>query len=177
MRIAFCGTHRTGKTTLVEAVSSLLPGYEVIDEPYRALEEAGHEFSDPPSVEDFEAQLRMSIELVTRAPANALLDRCPLDFVAYAQALDEDFDVDDWRDAIGDAMPRLDLLVVVPIETPDRIALPAHEDARRRVDRRLQELTLDDAWGLEVETLEVTGRLDDRVALVMRAYHRHSQRA
>ena len=58
MRVAFSGTHRTGKTTLVEAVSNLMPTYEVVDEPYRVLEESGYELSDPPSVEDYEQQLR-----------------------------------------------------------------------------------------------------------------------
>src|SRR5215471_6706048 len=96
MRIAISGAHRTGKTTLVAALSELLPAYEVVDEPYRVLEEYGHEFSDPPSVEDFEQQLRTSIELVSAAPADALLDRCPLDFIAYLQAIDDDFDIDDW---------------------------------------------------------------------------------
>jgi hypothetical protein len=168
MRVAFSGTHRTGKTTLVAAVSELAPTYEVIDEPYRVLEESGHEFSDPPSVEDFEQQLRTSIELVMAAPAHALLDRCPLDFVAYLEAIDPAFEIDNWLDEIRDAIAHLDLIIFVPIEAPDRIAVPEHEDRglRRRVDQRLQELVLDDALNLDAAMLEVSGGLDERVRQV-----------
>jgi predicted ATPase len=167
VRIAFSGTHRTGKTTLVAAIADRLPGYHVFDEPYRVLEEAGYDFADPPSVEDYEEQLRTSIELVSAAPADALFDRCPLDVVAYLQAVDED--CDDWLDDIRDAMARIDLLVVVPIE--DRIPVPAHEDRRlrRRVDERLQRLVLDDPFGFEVATVEVSGSVAERVEQVARA--------
>ena len=168
MRIAFSGTHRTGKTTLVAAIADLVPGYHVVDEPYRVLEEAGYDFADPPSVEDYEEQLRTSIELLGDVPADALFDRCPLDVIAYLQALDN-FDIDDWLDDIRDAMARIDLLVVVPIE--DRIPVPAHEDRRlrRRVDERLQRLVLDDPFGFEVATVEVSGSLAERVEQVARA--------
>lgn len=174
MRVAFSGAHRTGKTTLVAAIAELVPAYAVIDEPYRVLEEAGHEFADPPSVEDFEQQLRTSLELLAAAPADALIDRGPLDLVAYLQTIDEDYEVDDWIDEIRDAMALVDLVVVVPIETPDRIAVGAHEDRRlrARVDERVQRLVLDDAFGFEVETLEVSGTLEARVRQVMRALRR-----
>jgi hypothetical protein len=171
VRVAFSGSHRTGKTALVAAVSDHVPGHEVIDEPYRVLEEAGHDFSDPPAAEDYEQQLRTSLELIAAAPADALLDRCPLDFVAYLQALDDDWDVGDWLDELRDATARLDLIVVVPIETPDRIAVAAHEDRRlrRRVDERLLGLVLDDPFGFDPVTLEVSGTLDERVRHVVRA--------
>ncbi len=171
MRVAFSGAHRTGKTTLVEAIANLVAGYHVVDEPYRVLEEAGYDFADPPSVEDFEQQLRTSIALLADARTDVLFDRCPLDLVGYLQALDDDFELDDWLDDLRDAMARLDLVVVVPIETPDRIAVPDHEDRRlrRRVDERLQRLALDDPFGFEVATLEVSGSLAERVEQVARA--------
>lgn len=171
MRIAFAGTHRTGKTTLIEAVAAQLPRYEIIEEPYRLLEEEGYEFSDPPTSEDFEAQLRRSFELIAEAPADALIDRSPLDLVAYLQALDEDFELDDWMDDLRTAMEALDLVVVLTIEAPDRIAVPSHEDKRlrRRVDERTQSLLLDDALGLGATCLEVTGTLEARIQQVLRA--------
>jgi predicted ATPase len=171
VRVAVSGSHRTGKTTLVEALSSLLPTYDVCDEPYRVLEDEGYEFADPPSVEDFERQLRHSIETLADAGANVLLDRCPLDFVAYLQELDEELDLEHWVDEIRSSLALLDLVVVVPIETPDRIAVAAHEDLRLRlrVDERLRVLALDDPHGFEVVTLEVSGGVDDRVRQVMRA--------
>jgi predicted ATPase len=171
MRVAFAGTHRTGKTTLLEAVHARLPAYDHVDEPYRWLEDEGHEFSDPPSTEDFERQLRRSFDSIAGSGARTLFDRCPLDLVAYLQATDEDFAIDDWLDEIRSGMAMLDLIVLVSIETPDRIAVPSHEDRRlrRRVDARLQTLLLDDPHGLGAEVLEVAGPLDHRVAQVMRA--------
>lgn len=171
MRVAISGTHRTGKTTLVGAICDLEPAYEVFQEPYHLLEEEGYEFADPPCAEDFERQLRRSIDILAAAPGDALFDRCPLDFVAYLQELADDFDVEDWLDDIRDRIELLDLIVVVPIEEPDRISVPAHEDRRlrRRVDERLRRLALDDLYGFEVATLEVTGGLEERIHQVMRA--------
>ena len=171
MRIAFAGTHRTGKTTLLEAVHARLSAYDHVDEPYRWLEDEGHEFSDPPSTEDYERQLRRSIDLIAGSGARTLFDRCPLDLVAYLQATDDDFAIADWLDDIRAGMAMLDLVVLVTIETPDRIGVPSHEDRRlrRRVDARLQTLLLDDPHGLDAEVLEVSGALDGRVAQVMRA--------
>ena len=171
MRIAFAGTHRTGKTTLLEAVHARLPAYQPVEEPYRWLEDEGHELSDPPSAEDFEHQLRRSIDSIAESGPRTLFDRCPLDLVAYLQAIDEDFAIADWLDDLGAGMAALDLVVLLSIETPDRIALPSHEDRRlrRRVDDRLRTLLLDDPYGLGTEVLEVAGTLDHRVAQVMRA--------
>lgn len=116
---------------------------------HRSLEEEGHELSDPPCVEDFERQLDRCLELIRAAPADALLDRCPLDFIAYLQTLGEHDALDERRDELRDVVGLLDLIVVVPIETPDRIALAPHEDARwrRRVDERLRTLFRFDAPG------------------------------
>jgi hypothetical protein len=162
MRIAFSGAHRTGKTTLIAAVAEQVPAYEVIDEPYWLLEEEGYELSDPPSIEDYERQLDRSIEALAAAPEDALLDRCPLDFIAYLQALDADVD-----DDVHDSLAVLDLVVVVQIETPDRIPVAAHEDRRlrRRVDERLRALV----EAFDVEILEVSGGLGERARQVMRA--------
>ena len=62
MRIAVSGTHRAGKSTLVEDLAARLRGYRIVDEPYHLLEEEGFELGDPPSMEDWLAQLRRSLE-------------------------------------------------------------------------------------------------------------------
>lgn len=172
MRVAFSGSHRTGKTSLIEALAASLPGYRVVDEPYALIEDDGYEFSDPPTVEDFERQLAQSVESIADAPANALLDRCPLDFVAYLQAIDDDATPE--LDELRDSLALLDLVVIVPIEEPDRIAVPAHEDRRlrRRMDQRLRALVLDDSHALDLTIVEVTGSIDDRVRQVRRAMQR-----
>lgn len=169
MRLAISGTHRTGKTTLLEALAGLLPSYDRIDEPYLLLEEEGHEFSDPPTVEDFERQLRCSLDTIAATHGDALIDRCPLDFVAYLRALDEDYDVEGWLPEIRVAMEALDLVVFLSIEAPDRIAVPAHEDRRlrRSVDALLRELVLEDPYGFETASVDVYGDIDARVRQVM----------
>ncbi|CAN5910724.1 hypothetical protein BH11MYX3_BH11MYX3_16190 [soil metagenome] len=174
MRVAFSGTHRVGKTTLIEAVSAVLPAYEVLDEPYRLLEDDGYEFADPPTAEDFERQLRCSIEITTRAPRDALLDRCPLDFLAYLDAIGAGRELEDWIDDVRGSLETIDLIVYVPIEANDRTALPSLEDQqlRRRVDEVLRGSVLEDQLGFELTAIEVFGTLDARVRLVRNAMNR-----
>lgn len=147
-----------------------MPGYGSVEEPYHLLEGEGYEFSDPPSADDFQRQLRRSIEAIEGSAGNTLFDRCPLDIVAYLLAMDDGFDVGEHLDAIDASMRTLDLVVVVSIEAPDRIAVPSHEDKRlrRRVDGLIQELLFDDPYGLSIQTLVVRGGLDQRLAQVMR---------
>jgi hypothetical protein len=65
-------------------------------------------------------------------------------------------------------MQTLDLVVFVPIEDPDRIGLPRHEDRENRqaVNDRLREL-LDAELGTAAEVLEVRGDVGARVDQVM----------
>lgn len=171
MRVAFSGTHRVGKTTLLDAVSEQLPGYATFEEPYRLLEDDGHELATPPTRDDFELQLRRSLEVLEDGRRDVLFDRCPIDFLGYLRALGEDFDVDEWLDEIREAMTSLDLIVFVTIEEPDRIALPSSEDRRLRrdVDGALQALLLDDPFSFGVPVVEVRGSVDARVSQVLDA--------
>lgn len=179
MRIAISGTHRVGKSTLIEALAEHLPAYRVIDEPYALLEEEGHELSDPPTIEDFEVQLGRSLEIAEDLPRDALVDRCPLDFLAYLRALDDEYDIDPWLDAVRDAMATFDLVVAVRIESPDRITVSSSEDRHLRsdVDMQIRALVLEDALGLGVEAIEVRGSVDDRVTDVRRAMSRAARSA
>lgn len=175
MRIAISGTHFSGKSTLVDFLSQKLTAYEVFEEPYFILEEAGIEFSDPPAIEDFEEQMECSVDLVKNSPESSLFDRSPIDFLAYAMAIseltNEDFDQDYWVSQIEDALSSIDVIVFTPIETPDRIKVPGSEDKELRslVDEKLRELVLEDSLGLlkKIKTLEVHGSLDDRVKMVL----------
>jgi predicted ATPase len=170
MRVAFSGTHRVGKTTLLEAVSERLPGYATYDEPYRLLEDEGYELS--PTVEDFERQLRRSLELLDDGRPDLLFDRCPIDFLAYLAALGED--IGDRIDDVRDAVSSLDLIVFVPIDEPDRIAVPADERTlRREVDELLQELLLDDPHALGIPVLEIRGSVAVRVSQVLDGIRSH----
>lgn len=167
MRIAFSGTHRVGKSTLLESVAEALPDHEQVDEPYHLLEEDELEFAHPPGVDDYVAQLRRSIGEIRRSGPDVLLDRSPADFVAYLLALGVDLSA--VLDRAATAMARLDLVVLVPIEEPDRVTLGSDEDPRlrRTVDHELTELLLDDTFGDDLDVLVVHGDLAARTAQVV----------
>ena len=173
MRIAVTGTHRVGKSTLIEALEDRLPAYRVVDEPYHLLEEEGHEFASPPSLEDFLEQLRRSLESIAEAEGerDVLFDRCPLDFLGYLLTHEESdaFDPGDWMARIRSSLQTLELVIFVPIEQRDRFRLPAHEDParRREVDEKLAWLLLDDPFGLGVEVLCVHGSGAARLTQVL----------
>lgn len=166
MRIAVSGAHRTGKTTLIEELGRSLPGHVIVDEPYHLLAEEGHEFAELPSLEDFELQLERSLRSVLESAADCLLDRCPCDLLAYLIAHEdsEAFAVDPWLPRVRDAMGRLDLVLFVPIEEPDRVTVSPsdHRRLRRRVDEELRDIVLEDRWDFGVPAIEVAGSPRER---------------
>lgn len=171
MRIAFSGTHRTGKSTLLELVAEQLPDHATVDEPYYLLEEEGHEAADPPTLEDFQAQLERSLDCLEEGADDVLFDRCPADVLTYL-ATHEDgdaFEIEPWQDRVKAAMETLDLVVFVPIEDPDRVAVPSHEDRAQRaaVHDQLEALLVDGELGCEVEVLRVEGSVRERLEQVM----------
>ncbi|WP_095979942.1 AAA family ATPase [Melittangium boletus] len=182
MRIAVTGTHRVGKSTLIEALGERLAEYRVVDEPYHLLEEDGYEFASPPCLEDFLEQLRHSMELLEdgEGARNVLFDRCPLDFLGYLLTHEESdsFDLEEWLARVCSSIRTLDLVVFVPIEERDRIQLPAHEDPERRaeVDEKLAWLLLDDPFELGVEVLSVHGSRSERVTQVLERVGRGARR-
>jgi predicted ATPase len=165
VRIAFSGSHRVGKTTLIERVAEALPRYALVAEPYYLLEEDGYEFADPPSVEDFEAQLERSIVELERAAERVFFDRCAADLLAYL--LVGEHDIEAQIERARAAMRLLDLVVIVPIDEPDRIPVSPHEDEEQRlaVHEQLYQLLLDEQ--LAEEVLVVHGDLPTRVAQVL----------
>jgi predicted ATPase len=167
MRIAISGSHGTGKSTLIERLAAVLPDHQVIAEPYYALEALGHAFAHPPSLDDFLAQLECSIESLRMARRDVLFDRNAVDFLAYISALDGDHVLDEWLPRVGEAMGTLDLLVFVPIESPDRIAETNSRRLRARVNELLREIILEDSLGLGLRAFEVTGTPEQRAQAVM----------
>lgn len=170
MRIAISGAHRTGKSTLVAALASALPSLAVVEEPYHQLVDEGVPFEETPGLDGFVLQLERSLEDLEGGPADALFDRCPLDFLAYL-ACDPDpeaFDLARWLPRIVPAMERLDLVVFVPVEEPDRVEVPADEAGlRARVHDELAEIVLADRWSFGVEALEVRGTPRERADQVL----------
>ena len=171
MRIAVSGTHRTGKTTLINELTRELPTYEAVDEPYYLLEEAGHEFAEMPTLEDFELQLEHSINSIVDSEHNRIFDRCPADILAYLITHDDSdgFDVERWLPRVRSAMERLDLIVFVPVERACPVIVPGvHErELRRRVDEELRDIVLGDRWDFGVDAVEVTGTSQERARQVL----------
>jgi len=179
MRIAVSGSHRTGKSTLVSELAELMPSYAAVDEPYRLMEEDGHEFAHPPSLEDFEAQLERSLVALADAGDEVLFDRCPADLLAYIAAHDDAdlFDLQHWLPRVRDAVEMLDLIVFVPIEDREAISVPAGDDdgsLRTAVDEKLREILVEDVYQLGWNVIEVTGDWESRAQRVLRKLRRAS---
>lgn len=175
MQIAISGTHCVGKSTLVDDVIERLPHWESIAEPYYVLEEEGYDFGDVPTLEDFEAQLTRSLQLVRERRHNVILDRCPLDFVAYALCLadSESFNVRVWLPQLRETVSALDLIVFLPMEHRIPVPLSEDDDFRIAVDEKLREILLDNMFDLEMVVLEITGTKAERVQQVVeRLSHR-----
>jgi hypothetical protein len=152
-------------------LAEALPGYATVAEPYELLEEEGYQFAATPSLEDYERQLERSLELLEEHRGDALFERCPLDFLAYALCCPdgESFEPEAFLDRIRPAVATLSLVVFVPVEDFDRIALPESEDGgfRLRVDEKLREILAGDAFDLGLEVLEVSGNRRRRVEAVL----------
>lgn len=170
MRIAISGSHLVGKTTLAEALVEALPGHEFVPEPYHLLEEDGYEFPETPSLEDFEHQLARSLQCMHDSGSDVVFDRCPLDIIGYLVAhQDADaFRLEDWMPRVREAVSTLDLIVFVPIERPDRVAV-SRSQARTRsdVDAVLSEIVGDDTYGLEFDAVIVEGTPGARLRQVL----------
>jgi len=172
MRVAISGSHRTGKSTLVERLSAALPDYTVVDEPYHVMEEEGYEFSHPPSLEDFQAQLEHSIARLNEGEPDVLFDRCPVDFLAYISVHEDAdaFDFEEWLPRVRAAVSTLDLIAFVPIEARDRITLAASGEERKlrkAVDEKLREMLSGDPYDFGVGIVEVEGEPDFRAGAVV----------
>lgn len=164
MRIAFTGSHRVGKTSLAEAITTKLPHYDFIEEPYLQMESKGYLFPEIPTTEDYIAQFRYSLQEIGKSSNNIIFDRCPLDLLAYIHVVDKDKNIQIYYQEMLTAMNQIDLLIFVPIETPDRVLVPQSGLPRLRleVDEVLQEW-MDD---LDNDIITVNGAISDRLLQV-----------
>ena len=134
MRVGVSGTHGTGKATLAAAPCARLPGHALADEPYYLLEEDGHEFGFPPSIEDYRALLACPVRSLSTPslPSEIVLDRTPLDYLACLAAAGADPLAETSAAVLRRAFARLDLLVITPITPEAEQALPTAEPPRPR---------------------------------------------
>lgn len=167
MRIAVIGSHCVGKTTIVEELQKLLPDYEFYPEPYYELEERGYLFSETPTIDDYIAQFEYSIKQISASADNAVFDRCPVDLFAYIQAVNESEDIQIFYQRIEAVLSGIDLLIFVPIEEPDRILCSELPELRQEVNEILHDLIGD----LDIETIEVSGSIAQRVNQIKTKYY------
>lgn len=158
VRIAIAGTHRSGKTSLVEAFGRGHPEYRVVPEPYEGLqEEIGEDPADDLTPEAFLRQLGYMVDVLSGHPPTepAIFDRSPADFLAYLRAIDDVYvGRSDWGfpeavlAAVEAGLQRLDLIVFLRTRRGGRTASGDPRSLRGLVDLYLSELLLDDVLGL-----------------------------
>jgi len=178
MRIAVTGTHGSGKTTLIEDFLDRQSDYAHEQEPYWALAQQGVAFADGPTIADLEEQLRYSCAMIVERARDerVIFDRSPIDFLAYLDVVGEQEGAP-WEPSgklmgqIEKAMRVLDLLVFLPLSSPDEIAAGIeYPRLRRAVDRRLKTLLREDELDLfghgRPRLLEIAGTRKRRLALL-----------
>ena len=177
MRIAVTGTHGVGKTTLIEDLAEENAQLEVVPEPF-VLFQSDAAFVDGPNTDGFEEQLNQSCDLILdRTDERKLVfDRCPIDFLAYLDAISA-AEGAEWTPSpkqfarIERALEALDLIVFVPLLDDDEIAGNIeYPKLRQEVDARLKSILKDDELGLfemSLPVLEVFGQRQQRVAMVI----------
>lgn len=149
MRVAVSGTHGVGKSTLIDEFLSRHPEYTHEPEPYTVMvEDLGEEFSAEPCVEDLLRQLEFNIERLSQhAPGeNVIYERCPVDFLAYVEALDRK-SAEALLEPVRDAMQHLDLIVYLPLEETSE----EYPKLQRAVDRRLRSIFQENTFNDVVE--------------------------
>lgn len=166
MKIAFTGTHRVGKTTLAEAIADSLPGYELKQEPYLQLEETGYLFPEVPTTDDYIEQFSYAVKQIENSEDNVIFDRCHLDILAYIYAVRKNKDIQTLYSEMEQAMSQIDLLIFVPIETPDIIS--CHESDLPRLRYQVNNILQSWIGDLNLEILEVKGSEEKRKQQVLK---------
>ncbi|WP_440135740.1 ATP/GTP-binding protein [Chitinophaga sancti] len=166
MKIALSGTHKVGKTTLAENLLTQLPGYKLHKEPYYELEESGHIFSEIPDTDDFIKQFEHSVQQIQQSGHNTIFDRCPIDMLAYIHALEPNKNIESRFKTAQILLSEIDLLVFVPIETPDIISCQKSDlpKLRAKVNAILENWIYD----LGIDVIEVNGELPHRLDQVLK---------
>lgn len=166
MLIGVSGSHCSGKTTLIDAFCDRHVDYTRLAEPYEELEEVWSEVSS----DGFLAQLEFQIEqLDSLSSDRVIVERTPLDFIAYLQALNElgrsSLNHGPYLEAARTATKRFDLIVFVPTDDAS-IYVPEDEDRelREAVNEKLRSLVMDNELG--VNAIEVFGTTAERLGML-----------
>ena len=184
LRIAVSGTHCSGKSTLIDDFLLAHRDYEHEPEPYEWLQEMyGEEFAAEPDVADYYRQLEVSVSrlLGYGHDARVIVERSPVDFLAYMLALGDLRRggraaglIESAIELAASGIERLDVLVVLPLNNRDGILAPPSEDLelREAMDDRLAEIITSDEFDLfsggHPRVVQVQGTRSARLAAVER---------
>ena len=136
MHVAISGTHGSGKSTLIGGFATSHREWELLPDPFEYVDAA----EESPGPEVFYKQLRLAAARLNEPVAGLqLAERSPLDFLAYLHALDElgrpgaaaDF-FELGYSLVARASKRIDLLVLLPLNTSDAIEIASDEDLELR---------------------------------------------
>lgn len=168
------GTHASGKSTLIADFVAAHPEFEVFGDVYELLDDA----PDEPDAATFAAQFVLSAErLEGHDGAQLIVERGPLDFVAYLEALQRlgrptrgGSPTQRMLERAAAAMAGVDVLVVLPLNDRDRIEVSADEDLELRTamnDALLDYVDADLIGAASV--VEITGDASQRLAALEEA--------
>ena len=169
MRIAVSGTHGVGKSTLIDEFLRVHPEFVHEPEPYTVMvEDFGEEFSAEPCVEDFVRQVEFNIDRLHQHAAgeNVIYERCPVDFLAYIQALDPEI-ADGLREEVSEAVRHLELIVYLPLE--DVFRGDEFPKLQRAMDRALSVIFRDNEFGTMNSVVEAEGSTAQRLRIIEKA--------
>lgn len=176
MRIVVSGSHATGKSTLISDFQQRHPEYEAMPDPFELIDES----QDTPGAAMFAAQLRVAADRLNddHLAPHVIAERGPLDFLAYLLTLAElrgdEVPASLYERAVElttEAMSRIELLVILPIEANEQISLGPDElpDLRLAMNAILLDLVQDDdLTGHCCRVAELTGPPAARLALLER---------
>jgi predicted ATPase len=177
VRIAVSGSHCSGKTTLVEDFLQRHPDYAHEPEPYDLAEARGAAFSAELTAADVWQQLEISVERLSgyEPGSNVIAERCPIDFLAYLEALNASSMLDSARDLVCRGMQHVDLLIVLPLG--DEIEAPEGEDPELRDAMNASLLDIVDGDLVPgVRSVEISGTPHERLFALESAIRRWEQR-
>lgn len=160
MKIAICGTHGVGKTTLAEDLLEHLPGHELVIEPYYEMEASGNIFSEIPGVDDFVDQFHHSVKRIANSGEYVIFDRCPVDILAYIHSIEPQRNIQQLFQTAQIAMEQIDLLVFVPIEYPD--FYPGGEPELTELRLSVNDVLQDWVWDFNTNIIAVKGDVRTR---------------
>jgi hypothetical protein len=184
VRLVVSGTHASGKSTLVSDLALARHGYDRLPDPFELVDDD----IEPAGVESFVRQLEVTAERLVELPqgCDVVAERGPLDFLAYLAALGDlgrrtvaPSLLATLRAATAEAMGHVDVLVVLPLESPDPIRVPAEEDPELRAatdDRLLELCDDDDLVGPATRVVALTGTPEQRLTGLLTALDHPSNR-